>query len=214
MLDDMRLDYYHYVIQAEEPPPTMDVETLLDVYESFHMLSRATSWGPPVPLSCTCLDDYKNCVCCHGTLLASLWDDKLRVPDDYVAAEPSSRKKARMIKGTAGPWRARLLSEIAAEKGKTESKIRFMDMAKTYVEGDCDSDEEMSIPKSMRKKSEQVKNAKAADKMSKSVSKVLLLFSPLNFASFLSATGLGEEDTSRKAAPRPTIGARVPLLAR
>ena len=33
-----------------------------------------------------------------------------------------------------GPRQARLLKEIKAKKGKIESKIRFMDMAKTYIE--------------------------------------------------------------------------------
>ena len=88
------------------------METLLDLYECFHMLTRATSWSPPVEMSCTCLEDYKDCICAHSSLFSSIWDASLRVPDEYVSAEPSARKKASMLTGTAGPRRARILKEI------------------------------------------------------------------------------------------------------
>ena len=51
---------------------------------------------------------------------------KIKVPSEYVAAEPGLRKKCRQIKGTAGPRRARLMSEIQQEKKKTASKLLFM----------------------------------------------------------------------------------------
>ncbi len=62
------------------------------------------------------------------TLFASIFDPDLQVPSDYVTAEPSLRKKCKKIKGTAGPKRHRLIQAANAEKKKSESKIKFMDM--------------------------------------------------------------------------------------
>ena len=52
----------------------------------------------------------------------------MKVPKDYVAAEPGLRKKTKVLKGAAGPRRARLLTEIKADKAKSASKIPFMSM--------------------------------------------------------------------------------------
>ena len=178
MLRDARSDYFHYVVEAEVPPADMDVELLLDCYETHHMLTRATNWGPPVEMSCTCLKGYTDCACSHSALLASIFDASIRVPDEYIASQPSARKKAKLIKGTAGPRRARLLKEIEAERGKTESKIKYMDMAKTFVE----EDDDVTVhprPKAGGRKS--------SDKRSTGGSRVMIyfapfLFSPLTFA--------------------------------
>lgn len=179
MLRDARNDYFHYVVEAEVPPADMDVELLLDCYETHHMLTRATNWGPPVEMSCTCLKDYTDCTCSHGALLASIFDASIRVPDEYIASQPSARKKAKLIKGTAGPRRARLLKEIEAERGKTESKIKYMDMAKTFME---EEDDDVTVPP--RSKGG---GRKSSDKRSTGGSKVMIyfapfLFSPLTFA--------------------------------
>lgn len=145
LLYDAYEGYLLYVIKAEAPPDEMSIEELMDIYETFHMLSRATSWGGKVPVSCTCLECIKNCVCCHGVLMASVFDKTLVVPDEYVAAEPSARKKTKLLKGSAGPRRARLLKEIAAAKGKSESKLRFLDMASEFLDVEERSDDEVRI---------------------------------------------------------------------
>ncbi len=79
-------------------------------------------------MQCTCPDCFKNCVCVHCVLFASLFDgsEDLRVPDEYIAATVGLRKRYRRIKGTAGAKRRRLLREQAATKKKVESKIKFM----------------------------------------------------------------------------------------
>jgi hypothetical protein len=46
--------------------------------------------------------------------------------DEYIAATVGLRKRCRMIKGTAGAKRRRLLREQAATKKKVESKIKFI----------------------------------------------------------------------------------------
>jgi hypothetical protein len=198
MLEDARSDYYRYIIQAEVPPADMDVDLLLDLYETHHMLTRATNWGPPVEMSCTCLKDYKDCICPHGSLIASIWDASIRVPDEYIAAEPSARKKAKMIKGTAGPRRARLLKEIEADKGKTKSKIKYMDMAKSFVE---DEDEDVSpSPKA---------GGKYSDKRSTGGSKVMHDFAPLLFSSLTCTLVLVRVPSTRRRRrwrhPRPIL---------
>ena len=61
-------------------------------------------------------------------LFASFFRDSeyLRVPDEYIAATVGLRKKCKMIRGTAGAKRKRLMKEYAATKKKAESKIKFM----------------------------------------------------------------------------------------
>ena len=52
------------------------------------------------------------------------------MPKDYLAAEPSLRKKTvtQKLRGAAGPKRARLLDERSKETEKKESKLQYMDM--------------------------------------------------------------------------------------
>jgi hypothetical protein len=50
------------------------------------------------------------------------------VPNDYVATEPSLRKKTHKLRGAAGPKRARPLAERRKETEKKESKLQYMDM--------------------------------------------------------------------------------------
>ncbi len=82
-------------------------------------------------MQCTCPDCFKNCVCVHSVrfaTFASLFkcSEDLLVPDEYIAATVGLRKRCRMIKGTAGVKRKRLMREQAAAKKKVESKIKFM----------------------------------------------------------------------------------------
>ncbi len=64
----------------------------------------------------------------HGTLFASIFDSDLQVPSDYVAAEPSLRKKCHKLKVTAGPKRQRLPQAARADKQQKEPKVEYMEM--------------------------------------------------------------------------------------
>ncbi len=79
-------------------------------------------------MQCTCVHSCRDCICEHCTLFASIFDPDLQVPSDYVAAEPSLRKKCKKIKGTVWPKRHCLIQAAKAEKKQSESKIKFMDM--------------------------------------------------------------------------------------
>ena len=127
-LRDLSRQYVAVVIN-DKRPADMTVSNALDLYETFHHLERKADWAMlPIPLSCSCATNHKDCCCKHGGLVASVFDPKIKVPSEYVAAEPGLRKKCRQIKGTAGPRRARLMSAIQQEKKKTASKLPFMSM--------------------------------------------------------------------------------------
>jgi hypothetical protein len=58
----------------------------MTIYKNFHRLRRAMDWV--IHVQCTCPDCYKNCVCVHTMLFASLFNDSedLRVPYEYITA--------------------------------------------------------------------------------------------------------------------------------
>ncbi len=94
---------------------------------------------------------FKNCVCVHGVLFASLFNgsEDLRVLDENIAATVGLHKRCRMIKGTAGAKRRRLLREQAATKKKVESKIKFMKIvegAKVTPDGSGSKSKTFFIP--------------------------------------------------------------------
>jgi hypothetical protein len=128
-LSTLNDEYIAIVVNdRDETSPDLDVEHVLDVYDSFHLLERATTWGK-VPLQCTCVHFCRDCKCkhCTGTRFASIFDSDLQVPSDY-AAEPSLRKKYHKIKGTAVPKRQRLLQAARADKKQKESMIKYIEI--------------------------------------------------------------------------------------
>jgi hypothetical protein len=125
-LSPMKDEYLDVVIDNEHDP-AMELEQVLDVYETFHHLTRDASWGK-IPLPCSCVTCHAHCVCKHGTLFTSIFDPEVAVPKEYVAAQPRLRKKTQKLRGTAGPKRARLIAERRRESEKTESKLQFLEM--------------------------------------------------------------------------------------
>ena len=136
-------DAYYYMQQIidNKIPADATVHSVLDIYETWHMISRQLTWSP-VPLSCTCLDSSKNCICVHTTLCASIFDSTLVVPDAYITSQPSLRKKTRMMKGTAGPKRLRLQQAIADEKRSALAKAAVLSPRRRAMEAVEDSDHE------------------------------------------------------------------------
>ena len=114
------------LVIRNKPEDDININAALDIYETFHMLSHA-SWGG-VPFKCTCPVCYRNCMCEHGAIFASIFNAELKVPEEYVAVEPSLRKKCRKMRGTAGPRRARLIREKVEEEKIKEQKIQFIQM--------------------------------------------------------------------------------------
>ncbi len=102
-LSRLRAQYQALVIDNRPDlvvPPEPDVKEAMIIYNNFHYLKRSLAWGE-IPVQCTCPDCFKNCVCVHGVLFASLFNgsEDLRVPHPVrrtslyrsVAASSSSR---------------------------------------------------------------------------------------------------------------------------
>ncbi len=59
-------------------------------------------------------------------LFTPLFNEKLLVAEEYIAATVGLRKKCQSLKGAAGTKCKRLIAEYAATEKKLESKIKFM----------------------------------------------------------------------------------------
>ncbi len=55
-----------------------------------------------------------------------MFKPELRVPDSWIAATPSLRKKCKSIKGTAGRRRLRLIEERQCDEKSKDSKVSFL----------------------------------------------------------------------------------------
>ncbi len=120
-------DQYVNLVVRNRPDlmPGIEIKGALQIYCNFHLLKKASTWGD-IPVQCTCCECLKNCVCAHGVIFTSLFEEKLRVPEEYIAVTVGLRKKCRSLKGAAGTKHKRLIAEYAAAKKKVESKIKFM----------------------------------------------------------------------------------------
>ena len=118
--------YEQYVLN-DEYEQVLGLNDALNVYESFHHLTREASWGK-VPLACTCEGSHAHAVREHAALFTAVFDSEVEVPKEYVAAERGLRKKCHKLKGTAGPKRMRLMEEITKGKKKSASKMGYMEM--------------------------------------------------------------------------------------
>jgi hypothetical protein len=118
---------FHEQVLLGKHKQGVEVHQALDLYESFHHLTYESTWGQ-LPWPCTCPTSHAHCACKHAGLLAALSDPTVKVPSDFVAAEPADCKKCKRMKGTAGPKRMRILAELSQEKQKSQSKIPFLEM--------------------------------------------------------------------------------------
>jgi hypothetical protein len=116
--------YERLVIQDRVDADT-DLKDALKIYNNFHQLNRAPDWGA-IPLSCTCRVCFGNCVRKHTLLFVSLFKPEVRVPDSWITATPSLRKKCKSIKGTAGRKRLRLIEERQCDEKSIYSKVSFL----------------------------------------------------------------------------------------
>jgi hypothetical protein len=78
----------------------------------------------------TCRVCFGNCVCKHSLLFVLLFKPEVRVPDSWIAATPSLRKKCNSIKGTAGRRRLRLIEERKCDEKSIDSKVTFLQEAR------------------------------------------------------------------------------------
>jgi hypothetical protein len=117
-------DQYRRVVLRDQIPIGMDVKEALKVYRNFKLLRAAPSWGD-VPVSCNCKTCFPHCVCADSLLLVSLFDPMVKVPDAYVAATVSARKKCRMG-GLAGRRKYRMLHEAKDNEKVVHSKAQLL----------------------------------------------------------------------------------------
>jgi hypothetical protein len=116
---------YERLVIQDRVDADNDLRDALKIYNYFHQLNRAPDWGA-IPLSCTCRVCFGNCVCKHTLLFVSLFKPEVRVPDFWIAATPSLRKKCKSIKGTAGRRRLRLIEEGQCDEKSIDSKVSFL----------------------------------------------------------------------------------------
>ncbi len=96
-LSRLRAQYQALVIDNRPDlvlPPKPDVKEAMIIYNNFHYLKQSLAWGE-IPVQCTCPDCFKNCICVHGVLYASLFNgsEDLRVLDEYIAATVGLHKR-------------------------------------------------------------------------------------------------------------------------
>ncbi len=72
------------------------------------------------------LGDLKTILVPRQALLRRLFKPEVRVPDSWIAATPSLRKKCKSIKGTAGRRILRLIEERQCDEKSIDSKISFL----------------------------------------------------------------------------------------
>lgn len=108
------------IMEEDESYRSMSLDELLDVNESYLVLSaRAKTWSA-VALACSCKTCYKFCVCGDTALLGMCFNDSLSVPLEYMQAEPGLRKaRGRRGRGIAGEKR-RLMLLKAIEKTQAD----------------------------------------------------------------------------------------------
>jgi hypothetical protein len=97
----------------------------INKYSGFHQLTRQPTWGD-VPIGCTCKQCkvfFPNRVMHH--LFASLFNQAIQVPVDFIAATVSGRKRCKTIKGTAGWKRMRIIAENKCNEKKIDSKVGY-----------------------------------------------------------------------------------------
>ena len=80
-------EYERYVLN-DEYEQVQSLDEALDVYETFHHLTRDATWGK-VPLACSCEGSHADAICEHAALFTAVFDPEIEVPEAYVAAEPA-----------------------------------------------------------------------------------------------------------------------------
>jgi hypothetical protein len=121
-LEPLVRQYERLIIQDRVDGGTQRKDAL-KIYKYFHQLNSAQEWGE-IALSCTCRVCFANCACKDTLLFVSLFKQGVRVPNSYVTATPSLRKKCKSIKGTAGRKRRGLIEERKCDEKITDSKSR------------------------------------------------------------------------------------------
>jgi hypothetical protein len=119
--------YYDLVVTRKDEG-LYDFPNALEIYESFVWITRKSTWGK-YPARCTGRDNSTDCLCDHVFLTCAAFEETVQVPTNWVAKTPELRKKTNRLRGTvtAGPRRADVIAAMAKDKGKSVSKLTFMD---------------------------------------------------------------------------------------
>ncbi len=123
-LEPLVRQYDRLVIQGRMNDGT-HLRDALKIYNYFHQLNHAPEWGD-IALSGTCSVCCGNGVCKHTLLVVSLFKQDVRVPDSWIAATPSLRKKCKSLNGTTGRRRLRLIEQRKCNEKSIDSKVTFL----------------------------------------------------------------------------------------
>ena len=103
----------------------MTVKKALAIYRKWHVMNRQPTWGA-VPFSCSCKVCFAHCIFRDTLLLASMFNQEVRVPADLITATVSTRARNIAIGGTAGRKRRRLEEERACNEKTIDSKVKYL----------------------------------------------------------------------------------------
>jgi hypothetical protein len=115
---------YKRVVLKDQIPANIDVKGAIKFYNKFKLLRSAPSWGP-VPMSCrtcTCRTCFWHCICADTLRLVSLFNPKVQVPSGYIRATVCDKKICKLIGGTAGRRRMRIIKERKDDDKEVHSK--------------------------------------------------------------------------------------------
>jgi hypothetical protein len=85
-----------YVDKDYEMPedPAIQLETILSLYESFHLLEvLPQKWGKDCLYKCNCVEYFKMAMCWHVLLLSWVMDPTITCPSKWIHRTHQSRRK-------------------------------------------------------------------------------------------------------------------------
>jgi len=116
---------YKALVLLDHVEPGMTVKKALAIYRKWHVMNRQQTWGA-VPFSCSCKVCFAHCICRDTLLLASMFNQEVRLPADLITATVSNRARNIAIGGTAGRKRRRLEEERACNEKAIDSKVKYL----------------------------------------------------------------------------------------
>jgi hypothetical protein len=74
--------------------PAMRVETILNLYESFHLLEvLPKKWGKDCLYKCNCVDYFKMAMCWHVLLVSCVMDPSIKCPSKWIHRTHQAKRK-------------------------------------------------------------------------------------------------------------------------
>ena len=97
IVSDAAARYWSFFVEKDyEMPedPAIRLDTILNLYESFHLLEvLPNKWGKECLYKCNCVHYFKNAMCWHVLLLSWVMDPSIKCPSKWIHRTHQSRRK-------------------------------------------------------------------------------------------------------------------------